>query len=138
MSEVNQAYVDNLADEVAALRAAMASDSTHGVIKRLVDQIEQLNARVDLLSKQQSQKQATNWTNRDIASIARDTVEPALKAMVSALMDDDEEVEKRLVAKLHQETSAIKFEAASSREVASRNKDAAVRFLTGYANLYTA
>jgi len=136
MSDLNQAYVDSLRDEVSALRMAMSSDSSRSEINQLKAVVEQLADKVDRLAEQKSAPGARNWTGREITKIAVQAVEPALKAMVSALMDDDQELEQKLLTRLESETSHIKFAAASGKEAAERNKDSAVRFLKSYADLY--
>jgi len=131
-------YIENVRQEVAALREAMShGDSTGTEIKFLADRMAAIEEKLDRVAKQ---KQATahNWSGADIQRLAVQAVEPALKAMVKSLVEDDEAVEQRLQTKLSAETASILHAAETGRDVASKSRDAAARFLRSYADLYVA
>jgi len=132
-------YVESVRQEVSALRDAMTGDSTlSSNVKFLTERMDAIEEKLDSLAKQKRQPVVRNWTGSEIQRLAVQAVEPALKAMVKSLVEDDEAVEQRLQSKLISETASIKHAAETGRDVASKSRDAASRFLRSYADLYVA
>ena len=131
-------YIETVRQEVAALREAMSHGTSTGTeLKFLDDRMDVIEEKLDRVAKQK-QATARNWTGSDIQRLAVQAVEPALKALIKSLIEDDEAVEQRLNTKLLAETASIKHAAETGRDVASKSRDAAARFLRSYADLYVA